>query len=290
MTMKPKTIFTGMLLMLCMLMPLGAQKKTYDSSYAEQLGWRLAAQAYTFRLFTFAETLEKLNELGLKYVEMYPGQVIGGGIEGNTHYSMDTRTQARLKALLESKGIELVNYGVAGANTREEWVMLFRFARDMGIETIAINPQAKFIDLIEELCEEYDIRVAIHNHPKPASNYWSPDLALAALAGRSRKMGICADLGHWGRSGVDPLEAIKISEGRIISIHGKDLNSFARNSHDVPWGAGVCNMAGIMHELKRQGFKGVFSIEYEHNWENSVPEIAESIAYFNRVAYWLTAE
>jgi hypothetical protein len=27
---------------------------------------------------------------------------------------------------------------------------------------------------------------------------------------------------------------------------------------------------------------GVFSIEYEHNWDNNVPEIARSIEYFNK--------
>ncbi len=283
-----KFYFIGILAFF-ILLPVNAQKN-YDHSAAEEIGWKLAAQAYTFRLFTFEETLDKLNELGLKYVEMYPGQTIGAGIEGTTHYSMDTKTRQELKGLLESKGIRLINYGVAGANSTQEWDQLFEFANDMGIETIVINPRARDFDLIERLCEKYDINVAIHNHPKPRSDFWNPDFAMAQLAGRSRKMGICADIGHWGRSGVDPLEAIKKIEGRIISLHLKDLNHYGAGSHDVPWGAGVCNIAGIMHELKNQGFEGVFSIEYEHNWEDSVPEVAESIAYFNRVAFWLMSE
>ena len=282
-------IFLTIFIAIFMTLPVNTQEKR-DHSAAEELGWKLAAQAYTFRLFTFEETLDKLNELGLKYVEMYPGQTIGAGIEGTTHYSMDTQTRQKLKDLLDSKGIRLINYGVAGANSTEEWNQLFGFAYDMGIETIMINPRAVHFDLIEELCEKYEINVGIHNHPKPRSDFWNPDYAMSQLAGRSRKMGICADIGHWGRSGVDPLEAVKNTEGRIVSLHFKDLNHYGVGSHDVPWGAGVCNIAGIMHELKRQGFEGVFSIEYEHNWEDSVPEIAESIDYFNRVAFWLTSE
>ncbi|NMB50436.1 MAG: DUF1848 domain-containing protein [Bacteroidales bacterium] len=40
----------------------------------------------------------------------------------------------------------------------------------------------------------------------------------------------------------------------------------------------------MMEELKRQDFKGYFTIEYEADWENNLPQIKESIAYFNRVA------
>nr|MBI1232772.1 sugar phosphate isomerase/epimerase [Cytophagales bacterium] len=85
--------------------------------------------------------------------------------------------------------------------------------------------------------------------------------------------------------GIDPVEGIKKLEGRIISLHFKDLNAWGtRNAHDVPWGTGTCNVAGVLHELNRQGFKGVFSAEYEHNWENNLPEVAESMEYFKRVA------
>jgi sugar phosphate isomerase/epimerase len=74
-------------------------------------------------------------------------------------------------------------------------------------------------------------------------------------------------------------------------MHFKDINQFGvRQAHDVPWGAGNCNVAGVMHTLKNLNFKGVFSIEYEYNWDNSLPEVRESIEYFYRVAYWMTQE
>ena len=87
------------------------------------------------------------------------------------------------------------------------------------------------------------------------------------------------------RSGIDPVEALKMLEGRIVSLHLKDLNQFGvREAHDVPWGSGEADMKAILRELDRQGYTGTFSIEYEHNWENSVPEIRESVEYFNSVA------
>ena len=50
------------------------------------------------------------------------------------------------------------------------------------------------------------------------------------------------------------------------------------------WGTGILDVKGMLKELKSQNFKGVFSIEYEYNWENSVPDIKECIQYFNKTA------
>jgi hypothetical protein len=136
------------------------------------------------------------------------------------------------------------------------------------------------------LCEEYEINVAIHNHPKP-SPYWDPDTVLRVCDGRSKWIGACADTGHWCRSGVDPLEAVKKlgRAGRIRSLHFKDLNEFGnRDAHDVIWGTGISQPKAILTELDRQNFKGVFSIEYEHNWLNSMPEIAGCVAFFRKTA------
>jgi hypothetical protein len=40
----------------------------------------------------------------------------------------------------------------------------------------------------------------------------------------------------------------------------------------------------MLTEIRRQGIKGVFSVEYEHNWTSSLPEIGESVKYFDKVA------
>ena len=87
------------------------------------------------------------------------------------------------------------------------------------------------------------------------------------------------------RSGVDPLVAVKKLKGRIISFHFKDLDEFGnKEAHDVPWSTGMGQTRAILTELQRQGFKGVFSAEYEYHWENSLPELAKSVEYFDKVA------
>ena len=159
----------------------------------------------------------------------------------------------------------------------------------MGIETIVSEPPFDAFDVIEKLCDEYQINVAIHNHPEP-SRYWNYETVLEHCKGRTKRIGACADTGHWMRSGINPLVAIQKLEGRIISFHFKDLNKYGRQgAHDVPWGTGKADVEAILKEVHRQGVKAVFSIEYKHNWLNSVPEIAQCVEYFDKVAAELAA-
>lgn len=249
-------------------------------------GWRLGSQAYTFNRFTFYEAVEKIASAGLDWVEAYPGQELTKEKpDARFSHTMPPETRAEVKEFLDQAGVKLVNYGVVGLpNDEGECRKVFDFAKDMGIETIVSEPPEDAFDLIEKLCKEYQIKVAIHNHPKP-SHYWHPDTVLKVCRGRSKWIGSCCDTGHWMRSGIDPLEALKKLEGRIVSLHLKDLNEFGvREAHDVVWGTGKANIKSILEELHRQGYEGVFSIEYEYNWENSLPEVRQCVKYFNSVA------
>ncbi len=258
---------------------------------AERLGWRLGMQAYTFNRFTFFEAIDKTASLGLRVIESYPGQRLGAEHgDAKMHHDMDPSLHAAVRDKLASAGVALACYGVVDLSSDEsESRRVFDFARAMGIETLVSQPERDTFDLLDGLTEEYGITLAIHNHPEP-STYWKPDTVLEVCEGRSPRIGSCADTGHWMRSGVDPLEALKKLEGHIISLHMKDLNKFGTmDCHDVPFGQGEGNVRGCMRELLRQGIRAVFSIEYEHNWDDSVPEIAEGVAFFEKVAQELAA-
>ncbi len=258
---------------------------------AEKLGWRLGCQAYSFNRFTFYEAIDKIASLGLHYVEVFPGQKLSKEKpDVKTDDSMSAEVRAEAKKKLADSDVKMVCYGVCGlSKDADASRKTFEFAKDMGIETIVSEPNFDAFDTIEKLCEEYGINVALHNHPKP-SRYWDPDTVLKACKGRSKRIGACADTGHWMRSGIEPIGALKKLQGRIVSFHFKDLNQMGRGGHDVPWGTGEGNVEGMLTEIHRQGIKAVFSIEYEHNWLNSLPEIARSVEYFDKVAAELAAQ
>jgi sugar phosphate isomerase/epimerase len=252
---------------------------------AEKLGWHLGMQAWTFHQSTLYDAIDKTASLGLHYIEAIPGQKLTDDLpDAKMGEGLSADARKAVKQKLADSGVKLVNYGVCGlSKDPDQSRKTFEFAKDMGIETLVSEPAEDAFETLDKLCEEYGINIALHNHPKP-SHYWNPDTVLKVCQGRSKRIGSCADTGHWARSGLNPIECLKKLKGRIISFHFKDLNKIGPDAHDVPWGTGVCDVKGMLTEIRRQKIKAVFSIEYEYNWGKALPEIAKSVAYFDRAA------
>lgn len=267
----------GIMLMSC------ATRKTVETKLEERLGWQLGAQAYTFRLFTFAQALDKIDSCELRYVEAFPGQTIGSGSTEKMGYQLSTEGRNLVRKLLKEKGVKLHAFGVVGAKDAEEWEKVFAFAKDMGVKVLNVEPSDEHLDIVSSLCDKYQIKAALHNHPEP-SKYWNPDVVLKSLAGRSKFMGAAADVGHWMRSGLDPVACLKKLDGHIIHLHFKDLNEFGnKKAHDVHWGTGKLPIEDVLAELKRQKYNGMFSAEYEYNWENSKEDVRQSVINFRKL-------
>jgi sugar phosphate isomerase/epimerase len=257
-------------------------------------GFFLGCQAYSWNRFTVFEAIEKTAAVGGKVIEFYPGQRLSPE-EPNLRWdhNASTETIARVKEQLARHRIKAVNYGVVGIPRDEAGARkVFDFAKALELRAITTE-SADAIDTIEKLVKEYDIYVAFHNHPKrerdPNYRMWDPSYVLSLVKERDKRIGACADTGHWVRSGIKPVEALRILRGRIISSHLKDVNEFSRRGHDVPAGTGVSDIPGILEELRRQSFSGNISIEYEHNMLNSMPEVAQSIGFvagYGRAKRW----
>ena len=163
---------------------------------------------------------------------------------------------------------------------------VFEFARKLGIETLISEPPPESLDLIEKFCDEYDIKLAIHNHgPKGSPEYWSPDKLLAHCANRSLRIGACPDLGYWMRAGIDPIAGIKKLGKRLITIQVHDLNELTPNGHDVPWGTGAGNTEAVIRTIEKQGITPtMFGLEFSHDFADNEPEAAACIKFFEQLA------
>ena len=247
-------------------------------------GFAVGCQAWTFNHFSVFEAIDKTAEAGGKVIEFYPGQTLSKEQPDlKFDHNVSDEIIAKVKAKLAQKGIRAVNYGVVAIPNDEAGARkVFEFARKFdlyGITTESIES----LDTIEKLVKEYDIRIGIHNHPRRSddANYkvWDPNYVLSLVKDRDPRIGSTADIGHWIRSGLDPLECLKILKGRIISTHLKDLNEKSASAHDVPYGNGISNIPAILTELKRQGFVGNVSIEYEYNWDDNAYDVAQCIGF-----------
>jgi len=242
--------------------------------------WSIGLQLWTFRVFSFTDAVKKADSCGIKIIQAFPGQRLGGGMNGNFGPDMSMEDRKTVKALLKSKGMHLNAFGVTNANDEAGWRNLFVFAKDMGIPIIVAEPKDNQWNYVDRLAGEYHIRVAIHDHPRPA-HYWHPDSVLAAMKGHPN-IGACADIGHWTRNGLNVVDCLKKLSGHIWNVHLKDVDTFNKvDAKDAIPGQGVINMPAVFQELKRQGFKGNIAIEHESNWNNNAGDVIEIVHFYH---------
>ncbi len=269
-------------------------------------GFALGCQAYTFNRFTVFEAIEKTAYAGGKVIEFYPGQRLSPaepdltfghepgrvkvGAPAKPRPATDPLSTDEAKAVWEKvlakckqHGITPVAYGVVGIPTEEaDARKVFEFAKAMGIRVINTESD-KSIDMIEKMVKEYDIKVGFHDHPKRPNDesyrMWDPNYILELTKGRDARIGSCADIGHWVRSGLKPIDCVKILKGRIMSSHIKDLDAPLPSGKDVHWGQGVSGVSAVLDEFRAQGFEGPLSVEYETNWETNAEDAKACIAF-----------
>jgi sugar phosphate isomerase/epimerase len=257
-----------------------SDSSSVKASPGSTAGFKLGVQMWTFKEFSFSDALDKVDSAGIKNIEAFVGQKLGGGMQGNYDLKMSNETRDKLKALLQKKGIQIVAMGVIVPKDKAEWIKTFELAKSLGLSYITSEPIKSQWDMVDSLAGVYGIPVAIHDHPKP-NVYWSPDSVLAAIQGHPH-IGSCADIGHWARNGLNPVDCLKKLEGHIIGVHLKDIVQFDNpKAGDTVVSKGVINFPEVLTELKRQNFNGMLSIEHESNWYHNLPDVIFTKQYYD---------
>jgi len=226
---------------------------------------KLGLQSYSLHKFSFEEAIKKISELGLKYVEAYPG-----------HLPPTSEGVKVAKELEEKYGVKVIAHGVNHMSADETRLReLFDFAKKVGIEVLTADPEPEALPFVEKLAEEYDIKVAIHNHG-PGHRYARYEAGLEDIKDRSELLGLCLDTGHLERAGESILKAARALGNRIHGVHLKDIDE---NKKDVIIGKGILNLKEFFRILKENGVldTAVIVIEYEIEPENPIPGIKESL-------------
>ncbi len=252
----------------------------------EKLGWNLGIVAYTFHRYTLFETIEKTNKLGIAYLGGLDFQKVGGGIDKNFNADLSDEELAAIRLKLDDAGVRMLTCFYSAIPGDEEGCRkVFEFARKMGIQTLISEPPLEALDTIEGFCNEYEIDLALHNHDQKASpNYWSPEAVMKVCKDRGPHIGVCADMGYWMRSGIDPVAAVSVIGNRLFEVQMHDLNELSPDGHDVPWGTGVGNTRAYLEEVFRQGVKPrMFGLEYSYDFLDSMPEVEQSARFFDTV-------
>jgi L-ribulose-5-phosphate 3-epimerase len=244
--------------------------------------WKFGVALWTFHTFNFPDALAKVDSAGLEYIEPNTFHKTGPALKDSLVLQLSPAGIEKLKALIQQKGLKAESIYIMGDSTVGSWKKQFDIAKQLGVKFVTAEPPVNMWDSIDSLAGSYGIKVAIHDHWKGVSRYWHPDSVLAAIKDHPN-FGACADLGHWPKSGINPVDAVKKLSGHIIGVHLKDIAAFDNPKlKDVPVGTGVVDFPAIFAELKKQQFRGAIYIERDaEDLPSNLPSVIQTVKYYN---------
>ncbi len=232
--------------------------------------FELGLASYTFREFDLDATLAMAGRLGLARIALKDVHLPLG--------SSETEIRA---AAAKVKAAGLVPYacGVVYMTSEAEVERTFAYARTGGMEVIIGVPGHELLGRAERKVRETGIRLAVHNHGPGDLLYPTPASILDKVKGLDPRIGVCLDIGHCRRSGIDPSEAAAACGARLLEVHLKDVTAPTKDGTAVEAGRGVIDLPRFLRTLAAMDYRGTAAFEYEKDGRDPLPGLAESVGY-----------
>lgn len=252
--------------------------------------WVICVPAYNALCrTTFFEAIDKAKSMGIRAIEGRPYKISNEIGDAQLAPAAPDAVLAKCRDRLKDAGIRMISYYAGDCGKNEaEMRKLFEFGKKMGVRTFIAEPKPESLPILDKLAAEFDINVAVHNHPRKAKNdkyvIWNPDDVMKMIAKCSPRIGCCADTGHWVRSNLDPLECLKKYQGRLMALHLKDVSEKGPKGKDAVFGTGVADVRAMLVELQRQKFSGQLTFENEANVADRAGDVAMCIEFVKKTA------
>jgi inosose dehydratase len=228
--------------------------------------FKMGIQSYSLRAFNVDQALQHSKNLGLTYWEAFGAHV---------PLTTDPAEVRAIRQQLDAAGVRLLAHGVSGfGGDRAANRRVFESAKMLGIETVSADPAPEALDHLDDLVEEFQINIAIHNHG-PGHRYDTLADVVKAVEGRHPRLGASVDTGHFLRSREDPVKVIEALGNRVHGVHLKDVRD-ARVFTIL--GDGDLDVPGVLRALRAIDYDQILALEYEENPEDPICDIRECLA------------
>ena len=252
--------------------------------------FKIGIAGYTFHKKNVDQTIEAMKELDLHSLCVK-----------DFHLKLDcTQEEAdAFKAKLAEAGIVPVGVGPIYADTEEVARKGFEQAKKLGVRVVVGVPfeygevdgkktrveSDKMLDIVDRLVKEYDMVYAIHNHG-PDIPYLFPtaEAAIKRIGNRDKRIGVCLDIGHERRAGLDPVKFIEQNSDRIYDVHLKNIKIDPVKNIAMRGPRGELDIPAIFAALAKAGYSGNCNIEYERDFDDNMAGLLESVGYYRGVA------
>jgi sugar phosphate isomerase/epimerase len=237
---------------------------------------KLGVASYSLREFGRRIAISYVRQLRTRYINIKEFHLL---------YRSTPEELARGRAEFEKAGLTILGGGTINLQRDDDNDIrtYFEYARHSGMPLMVIAPTAKSMPRVEKFVKEYNIKVAVHNHGPEDRHFPTPQSALKVINGMDPRVGLCIDVGHTARTGVDVVESIREAGPRLLDMHVKDLRSFDAKGSQCDVGDGIMPIPAIFKELKRMKYAGGVMLEYEINAQDPLPGMQRSFAYMRGV-------
>ena len=229
---------------------------------------------YTFANYTIEQSIAIMQRVGINTFSIK-----------DFHLPLDS-TKEKMDEVIgkfSTAGITIYAAGVIYMKTEQEVDRAFDYAKRAGFAMIVGAPNYELLPYIEQKVKSLNIRLAIHNHGPEDKLYAGPKEVYDKIKDMDKRIGICLDIGHATRAGVDPVQAISLYATRIFDLHIKDVSAAVPDGKAIELGRGVIDIPALLKTLRKINYAGKCSIEYEKDMKDSVAGIAESVGFFRGV-------
>jgi sugar phosphate isomerase/epimerase len=236
---------------------------------------KMGVTSYTWLKFPLDQAIAMTKQVGVKYISLK-----------DAHLPLKSTPEQRheVHKKLEDAGLTLMGGGVIYFKNNEEEIQnVFEYAKDAGMATIVCSPEPDALDAVEKMVKKYDLKIAIHNHGPTDKKYPSPLDVMRMVKDRDPRMGVCMDVGHTVRIGLDPISAIEQCASRLYEFHMKDVTTATPQGKATEVGKGVIDIVGVLKALVNLKWPYHVALEYEVKTDNPLPGVIESFAYMRGV-------
>ena len=236
--------------------------------------FHLGMAGYTFVNFDIDTTLRIMQRLDVHWLCIK-----------DFHLPLDS-TDEQIRAFhakLAEKDVTGYAVGPIYMKSEAEVDRAFAYAQRVGVKLIVSVPNYELLPYVEKKVQEYDFRTAIHLHGPDMKLYPDASDIWNNVKDLDPRIGMCLDIGHDMRFGADPIRDLKRYASRVFDIHLKDVTGNTREGRAIELGRGKIDFPRFVKMLRKVGYTGSCSLEYEKDMKDPFLGIAESVGYFRAV-------
>ena len=233
---------------------------------------KIGIAAYTFRKFDIDSTLKMYQIAGVKYMSVK-----------DFHLPLNSTKEEMEIFKQKCAAHDVVPYGLGPIymKTKEEVDKAFDYVVRFGGNLLIGVPNYELLPYVEQKVKETGIKIAIHTHGPDINVYPDAKDAYEKIKNMDPRMGICIDLGHTVRLGINSAKDLLKYKNRIFDIHIKDETFASKKGNTCEMGRGVMDFKPILEALKKIKYKGVVSLEFEKDPDMPFYGVLESIGYLH---------